>query len=274
MFDSAYYSTVLISICQGQNFEELKLNEICPDEDEVFYNHCDQDLREEVDITTLPLFHNDGHEILVYDEDGNRVICWRASELGEPCGALFKLSSLDQNFSNNPNDLDPEMAQELNHEQIRSTADLILYPQAFLHDKGHYQSKTLSHGFSQRVEAIADAVVRGEDEMKVFEEHLSPIMAVASQGYNVIFHRLRYQGRASHDAQQGLITGAAALQFVSETRHKQKRQELQDKLANGRLPFNRFQQRLNTDNHHVDLRLENVYLIDMLALSAEYCSPV
>jgi hypothetical protein len=222
-----------------------------------------------VDIAETPVMSpGTNSEILIYDEDGRRVLRRRPSHLGPSCGILLNLSTLPS-FFNDHQGIDPQVEQDLPHHPVQSTPNLMLFPQGYLGDKGHYQSKSLPHSFKEHIRAISDIVACDEDARNHLDEPLIPIMGIASQGYNTSFHRMRH-GRSSHDVQQGFITGFAASQFVTDASHVTKGRQLQAKLSSNRLPFNRFEAKLAIDEHDVDLRGENVFLMDLLAIGDEW----
>lgn len=145
-----------------------------------------------------------------------------------------------------------------------------LYPQAGLRSAGHFQATGLMKNFYPHVEALNRRLRQqadGEDD----DDRLGrcPIFGVGCQGYNAVMHSTRGYGAQHHEAQQGVVTAALGGHFVIEGTsgldHWKK--VLQDCSHN--LPHKVFELKISNEGITRDLRLENVYVVDMTALKED-----
>lgn len=94
------------------------------------------------------------------------------------------------------------------------------------------------------------------------------IHGISSQGYNAVTHHTRGRTAQHHDAQVGLVTGSLSGAWAVEPKTIQKAQRLRRK-CDQKMPHKAYAQKIENSNICQDLRLENVYWIDMDGLSDE-----
>jgi hypothetical protein len=133
-----------------------------------------------------------------------------------------------------------------------------VYPQAGLRSAGHFQASGLMNSFYPFIERINELLRDGPDAR-------FPVQGVACQGYNSVMHNIRGYGVQHHEAQQGLVSAALAGRFACDNSGQAKSTKF-SKLCNHGLPHKNFERKINNDNIKRDLRLENVYVINMSAL--------
>jgi hypothetical protein len=89
-----------------------------------------------------------------------------------------------------------------------------------------------------------------------------PIACVSSQGYNAVMHRTRYRVK-DHKVQRGLITGALAGTHATDIKAKTRCKNLHRALDTNGLPHEDFEEKSAAPDIARDLRLENVFTIDL-----------
>lgn len=236
-----------------------------------FWTSWDPERREPVDLDTYPVLNDNDPptENLVYTTRGVRVI----RRTGQPvdgdeyCGMLFNLSTLPALFDPSINSAEPvNPAAAEAPSQFYTTAGLDLYPQAFLGHVGHYQSSEHPTFFRAAIRKINSEV--GDDEL-IDDPDLGPVIGGSCQGYNSILHRIRWRVH-THDVQLAQQTQFAGRMFASNSGEKAKGDKVSETLQIRKRPFSRLEYKLNTPNLNKSLRLENVYHIDIAAISDEY----
>lgn len=224
------------------------------------YSSPDPDTRVEVeDLCTYPLEDENGKAIPIYTDDGIRIgrQIPMAYSTDKPCGLLLKLQDLHDLFVSQ----DDELGNET--EPIRYE----VYPQAFLRSHGHFQANGLMSGFRPIIDNINLKLRSGLDAED--EAHYpDALKGIACQGYNEAMHRIRPLAKF-HDVQLGHITAAAAGTHASLDK---------DKLAGERcyrkcipdLPHQRFAKKIDTPGLKRELRVENVYTLNVLAMAPNF----
>ncbi|KIK32147.1 hypothetical protein CY34DRAFT_760389, partial [Suillus luteus UH-Slu-Lm8-n1] len=142
---------------------QVPVNDILSVHD-VIYNSPDADVRQPVDILTLPL-HEPGtqRELNVYDEEGRRIprFVGRTRTNGPKCGLLINLETIPQLFS----------SYVAHDEHLNLDADILdvdegdgpsinVYPQAFLRKHGHLQSSSILPHFKTFVKKVQSKITR------------------------------------------------------------------------------------------------------------------
>jgi hypothetical protein len=142
------------------------------------------------------------------------------------------------------------------------------YPQAGLKVAGHFQAGGLMKKFSPFVKAVNQDLIEDEDEDSILTS--PPIVSgIACQGYNAVMHSTRGNSAQHHDAQLGLITGALAGSWAKGAPAERTAHRLSERCSH-QLPHASFAEKIENDQILRDLRLENVFCIDVQALKAEY----
>lgn len=249
-----------------EDFEIIPTEEI-EGENEALYDSWDEDLRNRIDsLEDFPLLDENGNEKRVYDPNGKRVL--RRYPLinytKPPCGVLLNLLTCEALFV-----LDPSMLDD-GQEPIRVS----LYPQAYLRKIGHMQASSILPDFQEIVDKINKKVTRernDEDENEDDEDFVlrrPALTGVKFQAYNEMVHRWtdRHGGM---DVQQGALTAAAAGRYARSTKDAAAATRTAASVS-GLLPHHKMAQKLSNGECPRDLRLEQVYILDLNLLPAEH----
>jgi hypothetical protein len=91
------------------------------------------------------------------------------------------------------------------------------------------------------------------------------VHGISCQGYNAVMHSIRGDSSQHHDAQLGMITGALSGSWAKGRSSQTAFGRLQNRCSR-QLPHASFAEKIENDNILRDLRLENVYYIDVEAM--------
>jgi hypothetical protein len=211
-----------------------------------------------------------------------------------PCGLLVDLETIPQLFSscmpNEDHSLDVD-ADLPDHQPLR----INVYPQAFLRKFGHIQANSILPHFHKFVTQVQRCITRGqpenvdsdgdedgdEDHNEYADDDRVPhrrnvdhngelippaIIASACQFYNELSHRIR-PSAALHEVQQGKITAALAGAYACG---KQKKiYDNRVKECTAALPHERYNDKIAINDVPRDLRLENIYIVQLDSLKPE-----
>ena len=233
------------------------------------YSSPDPDDREIVSWEHLEDMDNDddneAFEIPVYTHDGfllSRLLP-RFLNRTQPHGILPDLRVIKELF---------ELPFE--HDQGEDTSvNVYTYPQAGLKIAGHFQANGLMRCFLPFVQqvnnrlnsfTIDSADDDGLDRMSV-PRSKTIVRGLACQGYNAVMHSTRGDSAQHHDAQLGMITGALAGFRAQGDAAKSKAKKLRQR-CNRQLPHESFSEKIKNNKISRDLRLENIYCIDVEAI--------
>jgi hypothetical protein len=237
------------------------------------YDSPDPDLRlqhSEDDLLELPLNEpGTTREVNIFDEDGRRIPRKKPQFApgSEPNGLLANLNSIGGLFS----------------QQDHRSIWVRCFPQAFLRDYGHCQSNTIPWMLWEHLFPIQQKISRryrphdSEDGfdtegMDTDDDDLPPnaedvrsvLQPVASQFYNHLSHRTR-ASNGLHDVQLGQLTATLAGTYAVTRQEKEKFTALLNKCKMS-LPFERFDTAISVENPPRALRLENVWVLDVLSM--------
>jgi hypothetical protein len=235
---------------------------------EGIYDSQDHDVRNIIPWNTLheyPLEDDNGCEIPWYSI-GGFVIKRRAgiySSRTKPHGILFNLPKLADLFIQD-DDLFGERPIKYH-----------VYPQAGLLSIGHFQADGIMVPFSKVLDDLNHKLMdlddnNGCDENNNLRNHndLKPITGISCQAYNQVIHRTRGHDTQHHEVQIGLVTSTLGGVWATSNASKRKAAILADRCSQA-LPHYSFSQKIQDNDVGRDLRLENVYYIDINALDEE-----
>jgi hypothetical protein len=225
--------------------------------------------REEVhpdDLDEIPYVSDDGYEIPLFSKDGfqiQRRIGLFASG-SKPHGVLINLLQTRNLFTNDVDELAEEEC---------GVIDFTVYPQAGLRNAGHFQAKGLVLGCYPLLKLINRQIARGStDESRDVDDEddntgvgHAAIHVIASQGYNAMMHHTRGRTAQHHEVQVGQVTAALAGQYARTAQHVNVCKRLTWTCCQALL-HEAFSAKIRGPAISTDLRLENVYYIDMKAL--------
>ena len=211
------------------------------------------------DLSNLELVDENQNEVPIYNKDGFRVkrrLAAYDSELS-PLGVLVNLGSIHELFKTNHSD----DTFYLHGRPGPTKPKVHVYPQAGLRSAGHFQASGLMTSFYPLIE-------RTNEMLREFPEDLFPIEGVACQGYNTIMHSTRGYGVQHHEAQQGRVTAGIGGKFACDPSGKEKAKRVRNSLERC-LPHTLFERKIHNASIKRDLRLENVYAVNVSALREE-----
>jgi hypothetical protein len=144
-----------------------------------------------------------------------------------------------------------------------------IYPQALLKTHGHIQANRLVSSFDSVLTDVNRSIVIRNDHLR--QDHLQyrdapdPLTGVSFQAYNEAMHRIRPLAKY-HDVQLGLITSNLVGTYSRSEKSKSTAEQL-FKRVKTKLPHDKFSDKINTDGLSRNLRLENVYTLDLFAMN-------
>ncbi|KAG0697442.1 hypothetical protein DFH29DRAFT_1003759 [Suillus ampliporus] len=247
----------------------------------VVYSSPDPDVRHPVDLLSLPLREpGTQKEINVYDEEGRRIPRFngRSRANGPKCGILVNLETIPQLFSSYvAHDEHLDLDADIVDFDDGQSAKINVYPQAFLRKYGHLQSDSILPHFKTFIKKVQANITRGrrrpnrmndddddDDDGDAMADDGRPIppaiIASGCQFYNEISHRIR-PNSGLHDVQQGRITSALSGAYAQGTgKHVHSAAMHYCRLS---LPHERYDNSISLDNVPRDLRLENIYILQL-----------
>jgi hypothetical protein len=244
-------------------WEERDVEDILSSYDGTIYDSVNTERRRVVsldDLRELPLVDEEDNEIPIYTEDGYTLPRRLAAcDRNTPChGVLVDLRNLRTLFPSN-HEYDDLFDEE---PQFRDTKYYV-YPQAGLVTAGHFQADGLVHAFRPLLNDLNNEIM---GDMDMPDSNASqPIVGVACQGYNAVMHATRGRSAQHHDAQKGLITSALAGGWACSNKTQQAAERLLTKCNRG-YPHEDFRTKISRNGISRDLRLENVFTIDVQSL--------
>jgi hypothetical protein len=150
-----------------------------------------------------------------------------------------------------------------------------VYPQAGLVSIGNFQADGIMIPFGKVLDELNDKLMDQDDNNSRDENNslgnrhdLKPITGISCQGYNQVIHRIRGHNTQHHEVQTGLVTSTLGGVWATSNASKRKAATLADRCSQA-LPHHSFAQKIQDNNVGRDLRLENVYYIDINALDEE-----
>jgi hypothetical protein len=241
-----------------------EIEEIHP---EGVYNSFDINQRETIpwdELANMPVLDRARNEIPLYTERGfllpRRLPVFSRNTPAH--GILMDLRSVKDLFEA------PFEQQEL-HPDAEEPVDTYTYPQAGLKIAGHFQANGLMKDFvpfMHEVNQDLNALRTDDDGMNYTPPaHQHVVRGIACQGYNAVMHSTRGDSAQHHDAQLGMITGALAGSWAKVSSSENTASKLRDRCSR-QLPHASFNEKIQNEKILRDLRLENVYYIDVQAI--------
>lgn len=235
------------------------------------YDSFDPHTRNVIDIDELqdyPVFDDEGHEIRIYSETGQRIsrILAITEEDARTAGILVKLDSIGELFAN-------PAAEEDDESNERSVSPLVtVYPQSYFSNYGHVKAGTTISVFQEVLDQVNCAVLGMDRETLYHPQNAQlfrPIKAVSSQLYNQLSHRLARRA-GTQAVQRGAQTAVMASGYSGFGQSAANSGQRLYEECTSQLPFEQHFQLLDTvfpdENTPTDLRAENVFLLDMRAI--------
>ena len=228
------------------------------------WDGADEEYRQQVSLDDLDnlgaddrIFTGGGFEIPRYGpvfENNKRT----------PCGVLVDFKRLGSNFR-------PDTRLRF----TRAGLDLsgcIPYPQAGLVTAGHLQAKCLLPEFYPLIEAINVGILNasGEDveEDLLVKDPRWPVYGISCQIYNAAMHQIRGIGSQHHEVVRGMVSGALGGQCIPNTVASDRARKLRRSCVL-ELPHTAHEAKASSPDICKDLRLENVYWVDLDQVAEE-----
>jgi hypothetical protein len=154
--------------------------------------------------------------------------------------------------------------------------DVYTYPQAGLKIAGHFQANGLMQNFLpllKQINSDLDRVDDDDDDDSSMDDtpeqrEKTVVHGLACQGYNAVMHSTRGDSAQHHDAQLGMVTGALAGSWATGDVPERTARKLRERCSR-QLPHACFSEKIKNDNISRDLRLENVFYIDVAAMKRD-----
>jgi hypothetical protein len=214
------------------------------------------------ELAEMPIVDDNGNEIPIYCENGfiiPRRIPYFSTRTPAH-GMLMNLTHVKELFDSSQED-DDHLEWDDDDERI----DAYVYPQAGLKTAGHYQANGLMRPFKRFLKEVNQSLRDpdgSEDGRRTPAGTRQVVYGIGSQGYNGVMHSTRGHSAQHHDAQLGMITGALAGSWAQGEPSKRVARGLQDRCGH-QLPHKAFEEKIKNPNIVRDLRLENVYYVDV-----------
>ena len=249
-------------------FVNIDLEEIFEDNPDGVYDSPDTETRSQIsgpELEDFPYVNDHGQPIHIYSQDGHLIQRRLGifSTTSKPHGILVKSERLQNLFIRDFDEFDDSGSDD----GMNLTIPFTFYPQAGLRTVGHFQAKGLVAPCYPIIAKINHSIQMGLRENNSAASR-RVIHGISSQGYNAVTHHTRGRTAQHHDVQVGLVTGSLAGAWAVESKTIQTAQRLQKKCDH-KMPHSAYAQKIDNPNICRDLRLENVYWIDMDALSDE-----
>ncbi|KAM6489215.1 hypothetical protein JOM56_015385 [Amanita muscaria] len=237
------------------------------------YNSRNDDTREIItwdELAEMPLVDDEGREIPIYCGMGFNIPrrIPRFSKHSLPHGVLVDLRKVKDLFQH---ELDEE---DFYMDEDTAPVDVYTYPQAGTKIAGHFQANGLMLNVGVFVKLVNESLTYVPDAMDEDEEDALPrrpkniVNGIACQGYNAVMHSTRGDSAQHHDAQLGMITGALSGCWVTNPAGTRTARYLREKCAR-LLPHEAFSTKIKNERILRDLRLENVFWIDIKAMDKD-----
>ncbi|KAH9018524.1 hypothetical protein EDB84DRAFT_1442390 [Lactarius hengduanensis] len=220
--------------------------------------------RRRVDVDDIPLLDPRGHEIPIFDSEGEAIRRRDPVKDSEdpPCGVLMNLENINALF--NPNREYPLDSEDSSTDYDHLDPQFVhvdAYPLGFLRVAGNVQAKGIPQCFYPVLTKINQSTCKdlnettdgdsdASDAWHGDQEDISSysmrrarvVRPVASQFYNYISHRVASRA-GGFDAQQGTVTAALAGAFAQTVKDRATAHKKQD-YCDDALPSERFRQRI------------------------------
>jgi hypothetical protein len=241
-------------------WKDRTVNEILAGYNSDIYDSDDLHRRKTLSLAelhALPMEDEDGSEIPLYTMEGYKIERRLAqfSMNTQPHGVLVDLRKLDALFrQDDDDDLVDDDDQNLPRNKY------YVYPQAGLVNAGHFQSTGLIAPIQRLLANLNNELQQESDSLIVGPN--SPVAGISCQAYNSVMHATRGRTAQHHDAQKGLITSALAGAWATTYTTQHTARRLSDK-CNAHYPHAEFREKISREAISRDLRVENVFTIDV-----------
>lgn len=286
------------SVQRATGWDEVPVEEILEDYPGGLFNSSDPHRRRQMDgddVRELPHVDESGKTLNLYCVEGYPVQRRMAAFQRDapPYGVLLRADKMQDLFTRDIDDLEDEQGR------MQSTnIPFTFYPQAGLRSVGHFQAQGLIAAcyplLSKLNKSISAACQPSpvidplsDDDFDTDGEEIDhggraraaqhgPALVVdkiivhpiSSQGYNAVTHNTRGRRAQHHEVQTGRVTGALAGAWATGNTNTDTANGLSTE-CNLKMPHKSFADKIKKPTISRDLRLENVYWIDMDALPTQ-----
>lgn len=168
-----------------------------------------------------------------------------------------------------------------------------VYPLAGLRCAGHCQAHGIPGGFIPRIDKLNNMIHElreaeesgdedSSDDSDIYEDNRPrrkqrnnaasphpPVEGISFQGYNTASHYTRGRKVIHHEVQCGIVTGELAGTWATTNEGRKKAGTFNVKNRTT-LPHERFELKLKNPSMETDLRVENVYVLDVRTLPSDW----
>lgn len=287
------------SVRRARRWDDVPVEEILEDYPNGIFNSPDPHSRHPLsidEVSELPQVDDGGRPIHLYCEKGypiqRRMAVFRPH--APTYGALFKSEKMQLLFTRNMNDIDDEQGGPQS-----TQVPFTFYPQAGLRSVGHFQAGGLIAACypvlldinksifaasqlaqappaprnTNNAEAGSGNPGSGDEEeaagagpvpVPIPVPYKATVHPISSQGYNAVTHNTRGRRAQHHEVQTGRVTGALAGAWADKNNTNIAWELVMG--CNLKMPHDAFADKIKKPDISRDLRLENVYWIDMNAV--------
>lgn len=286
------------SVRQASSWIDVDVEELFEDYPDRIFDSSDIHIRTKMtedEVHELPQVDDAGKPIHLYCDKGYPIQRRMASFRPEDpsYGVLIKSENLQTLFTHSINDSDNDDGEDGPH---MTQVPFTFYPQAGLRTVGHFQANGLiapCYPILAKINKSISAASQPppaprEDDVEMDDEDLgggerleaadadselvpqkTVVHPISSQGYNAVTHNTRGRTAQHHEVQTGRVTCALAGAWA--TGHANTNIAYDVSMGcDIKLPHDAFADKIKNPEISRDLRLENVYWIDMNALSMDH----
>lgn len=279
---------IIPSVQKVIEWEIIPAEEIGEEYEDGIFDSPDPSTRSEIaleDLETHPLYNESGQYIPLYDLDGYPIQrrLGVTHENGTPLGILVNSKKLKKLFACAANDSPDGDAIPY----PSSSTTYYFYPQAGLRTVGHFQANGLPtkcyplvHKIDRDVQDPFNEPERGPNDNDnhdgigngnpTFQYSRQAVFGISSQGYNVVMHRTRGRTSQHHDAQVGLVTAVLGGAWAGSGTSQSSTARSIEMKCTRTMPHKAFADKIRNEPLDRDLRMENVYCIDVNALHLRF----
>lgn len=249
------------------------------------WDHWDKSIRKRIhrrDLPDLPLINDNGKEVRIYDDNGDRI-ARRAARLypdQKPCGVLVNFDHVNKLFSkvyhhrrgssSTSNDSNDDDNYNDDDDVTPYPAAISRFPQAFLKTCGHIQcpSGLVSvEKILKEMNGLLQTRIRDADraDHRQWANNVgtgSPLTASKTQFYNEVQHAGTHQ-HGGLVTQHGTTTKYMAGTYIfSDNKDRKKFDRIKDSITT-ETPWAQMERVLGRNGTGVGIRGESIYCIDM-----------
>jgi len=241
----------------------------------VIYDHWDPTRRRQLDLNNLaeeyPVFDDGGMENRIYSEDGQYIkrVRVRVARGAPSAGVLVHLDTVGELFDNDDQVANDDGSDSEGEHRHHDPVSVSVYPQSYFQRIGHVKANGVISALRGVVARMNRELVEGNDDEYMEVPGRQALTPISCQLYNELSHRVAKRA-GTQEVQRGDQTAAMAFHYPGYNATADRRGLNLVVRCTESLPSARHFALLNPidpeENMPTDLRVENVYSLDMKAL--------